>query len=47
MVFVTGAGHPGEEDVPGLVLVCSTSTVFMGLKTCGLISHSWLVRHKS
>ena len=22
MEFITGAGHPGEEDVPGLVLVC-------------------------
>lgn len=25
MEFMTGAGHPGEEDVPGLVLVCRSS----------------------
>ena len=27
----TGAGHPGEEDIPALVLVCCSGTVFMDL----------------
>jgi hypothetical protein len=27
----TGAGHPGEEDIPALVLVCRSVMVLMDL----------------
>jgi hypothetical protein len=45
--FYTGAGHPGEEDIGGLVLVMCLMAMKLVLSDQTYHVDSWLGQHKS